>query len=727
MKPAFALPRSLPSASAARRLPPLALACCAAAIAQLHAPAMAQSAPATTTLEPVVVRSTRIETSPFEAAASVDVIDGARARDGRLQVNLSESLGGVPGLALRDRQNYAQDQQLSIRGFGARSAFGVRGVRIYADGIPATLPDGQGQLSNIDLNSVDRIEVLRGPFSALYGNSAGGVIQTFTADGKGRPTLETGFALGSFSTQRESVKFSGATDGGLGYVGSASHFQTDGYRAHSNTERDVYNLKLTTAPDAFSKLTIIVNSVNLQAQDPLGLTRANYQRDPRSVETVALTFNTRKTVQQTQGGITYERQIDAANSLRVLAYEGHRSTEQFQAIPVATEASPLHPGGVIELGREYYGADARWNWNGQLAGQPLKLVGGVAVDALEEHRKGNQNFVGSTTGVLGALRRDESNSSWNADQYVQAEWNFARDWKLDAGLRHSRIGVISADNYIVGTNGNDSGSTSYSATLPVVSLQYAALPDLRLYAAAGRGFETPTLNELAYRANGGTGLNFSLQPSRSDNLEVGAKWRHGSGLLTLAAFRTGNDNEIVTLTNTGGRATYQNAGSTRRQGFELSWSAEYANDLRTQVAWTMVDATYREDFRSCTGTPCTVATSTAIPSGSRIPGVARNQGYAELAYAPVEGLRAGIEGRWIDKVYVNDANSDSAGSYATVGLGAGYVLKRAGWTLTGFGRLDNVLDRKYAGSVIVNEGNGRYFEPAPGRNWLAGLSGAISF
>ncbi|WP_084544946.1 TonB-dependent receptor family protein [Derxia gummosa] len=719
-----------PTARTSGGLPPLALACCAAAIANLAAPAAAQTAPATSrtapaTLDSVIVRSTRIDTSPFEAAASVDVVDGARARDGKLQVNLSESLGGVPGLTLRDRQNYAQDQQLSIRGFGARSAFGVRGVRIYVDGIPATLPDGQGQLSNIDLGALDRIEVLRGPFSALYGNSAGGVIQAFTAEGKGAPTLEGGYAFGSFGTQRESLRFSGET-GGLGYSFSGSHFETGGYREHSVTQRDLGNVKLTTRPDEWSKLTIVANYVNLKAQDPLGLTRANFERDPRGVESVALSFDTRKTVQQTQGGLQYERQINAANSLAFSVYDGHRDTVQYQAIPTGPQNAATHPGGVIGLGREYYGVDARWNWKGELAGRPLKLVGGVAADALDENRKGYQNFIGGTTGVMGALRRDENNKSWNIDQYVQAEWRFATDWKLDAGVRHSRIGVKSIDRYIVPGNPDDSGSTDYTATLPVVGLQYAATPDLRLYATAGRGFETPTLNELAYRANGLTGMNFGLQPSRSDNLEVGAKWRHGPGLLTLAAFRTSNDNEIVTLTNTGGRATYQNAGSTRRQGVELSWSAEYEHDIRTQIAYTLVDATYRETFATCTGTPCATP-NTTIPAGRHIPGVARQQGFAELAWAPATGPRASIEGRVVDRVYVNDANSDAAGGYGTVGLGAGWLVKQAGWSITGFGRVDNVFDRKYAGSVIVNEGNSRFFEPAPGRNWIAGVTGAVSF
>ena len=250
--------------------------------------AQASGGDATTRLAPVVVTATRTEVLPFDVPASIDRIDGSGIRDARLQVNLSESLGGVPGLLARDRQNYAQDIQISVRGFGARSTFGIRGVRLYVDGIPATLPDGQGQLSNVDLGSADRIEVLRGPFSALYGNSSGGVIQVFTEEGAAPPSLTTSLTGGSDNTVRLGIKASGAS-GSLGYLLSASTFSTDGYRDHSETERRLGNAKLTWRPDDASKLTLVANSVALpQAQDPLGLTRAQFEADPRSVDPVAL-------------------------------------------------------------------------------------------------------------------------------------------------------------------------------------------------------------------------------------------------------------------------------------------------------------------------------------------------------------------------------------------------------------------------------------------------------
>src|SRR3954468_2038786 len=194
--------------------------------------AQTESREATSRLGPVVVTATRTEALPFDVPASIDRIDGPGIRDSRLQVNISESLGGVPGLLARDRQNYAQDVQISVRGFGARSTFGIRGVRLYVDGIPATLPDGQGQLSNVDLGSADRIEVLRGPFSALYGNSSGGVIQVFTEEGTSPPTFTTSLTGGSDGTVRLGIKASGAS-GSFGYLVSASEFSTDGYREHS--------------------------------------------------------------------------------------------------------------------------------------------------------------------------------------------------------------------------------------------------------------------------------------------------------------------------------------------------------------------------------------------------------------------------------------------------------------------------------------------------------------
>ncbi len=687
----------------------------------------AQSAAAEgpTRLPPVVVTATRTEESAFELPASIDRIGVDTIRDARPQVNISETLGGVAGLQARDRQNYAQDVQISVRGFGARSTFGIRGVRLYVDGIPATLPDGQGQITNVDLGSADRIEILRGPFSALYGNSSGGVIQVFTEEGSGAPTLGANVAAGSYGAVRFGAKASGAV-GGFGYVVSGSMFRTDGYRDHSAAERNIGNAKLTWHDDA-NRWTLLVNSVALpKAQDPLGLTRAQFDADPRSVDPVATTFDTRKTVDQTQLGLVYERKIDAVHSLRALVYSGHRSTEQFQAIPAGPQASPLHAGGVIALGRDYRGTDVRWTAKTRLADAPATLVAGVAYDALEEHRFGYQNFIGTTLGVRGALRRDENNDVANFDQYVQGSLQFAPRWTLHAGLRHSSVRFKSQDQYVVGANPDDSGSLRFNATLPVVGLMFAATPALHVYATAGRGFETPTLNELAYRPNGLTGLNLALGPAKSDSYELGVKTRNDWGDLNVAVFETRTTDEIATLSNVGGRSTFQNVGSTRRRGLEAAWSHDLRENLRAQLAYTWLDARYRDTFATCTVTPCAVPNLT-IPAGNRIPGIARDSLYGALAWVPPAGWRGGVEARALSRVWVNDANADAASGFAVVNANVGYVARLGGVDVTGFARVDNIFARRYAGSVIVNEGNSRFFEPAPGRNWTVGLAASLGF
>ncbi len=700
---------------------PLVLACALAATGAAPAQALPQ----------VTVSATRTEAAPFDVPASVDVIDGERLRSGgRPGIDLSESLALAPGVAARDRQNYAQDLQLSIRGFGARSTFGVRGVRLYVDGIPATMPDGQGQLSHIDLASAGRVELLRGPFSVLYGNSSGGVLQVFTEAGEGPPLLTTSLAAGSYGMSRPGLRLSGGTPG-FGYVISANHFATDGWREHSAASRDLANVRLDFKPRQGSDWTLIANKLALQADDPLGLSRAQFEAAPRRADAAARLFDTRKTVKQRQLGLIHEHRLARGDSLRLMVYGGQRETVQFQSIPVAAQGAPLHPGGVIGLERSYAGADLRWTSQATLAQRPLELVAGLSYDRLEEHRLGWRNFSGAALGVMGILRRDEHNEVVNIDPYLQAVWKLAPRWTLTGGVRHSSVRFSSRDRFIAGPNGDDSGSLRYSATLPVAGLMFAWSPEVHLYAALGRGFETPTFNELAYRPDGTAGLNFALRPSRSDNLEFGVKGRTldaGSWRTewSAALFHTTTEQEIVTRTNSGGRSTFQNAGATRRRGLELAWSARVAPAWRFQFAQTWLDARYRDAFAACAGTPCTVATQ-IIPAGNRIPGTARSVFAAELAWQPARGWQAGADIRSSSRVAVNDANSEAAPSFTAIGAHVGYVFDFKGWNLAATARVDNLADRRYAGSVIVNEGNGRFFEPAPGRNWTVKLAGTYAF
>jgi iron complex outermembrane receptor protein len=688
-------------------------------------PLAAQEQTAAPTLGEVTVSAPRGPAPVFDVAGSVDRVEGGDIRSDRLGVNLSEGLGQVPGLQIQNRQNYAQDLQLSIRGFGARSTFGVRGVRLYVDGIPATMPDGQGQVSNIDLGSIDRVEVLRGPFSALYGNSSGGVVQAFTETGDGPPALGLSVAGGSFGTSRVGAKVSGSS-GAIDYVLSASHFSTGGYRDHSQAQRNIFNARIGMALDDASRLTLIANGVNIHAQDPLGLTAAQYALNPRSAD-IASQYDTRKTVNQSQGGLLYERRINAANALRVMLYAGERKTVQYLALPPAAQASPTSAGGLVNLSRAYAGVDLRWTSKMKLVGRPLELVAGLGYDHMREHRTGYENYVGGIAdpilGVQGQLRRNEINHIGNTDPYLQSSWAFADQWTLEAGVRRSQVRFDSHDRYIVDGNGDDSGSARYARLLPAASLRYAATRNLALYVSAGRGFETPTLNELSYRPDGLGGLNFALKPATNDNIEIGAKARLAGGLLTAALFETVTKNEIVTAANVGGRASFQNAGRTRRKGLELAWQHETDRHWRTLLAYTWIDARYSDSF--CPVQPCPAGS--LVAAGNRIPGIAAQTLFASFGWMPPEGWRVGAEVRAAGKVQANDLNTASAPGYGVTALFAGYVKQRGHWELSAFARVDNVFDKRYIGSVIVNEGNGRYFEPSPRRNWMVGASGVYRF
>ncbi|MDB5897198.1 MAG: putative outer membrane protein precursorTonB-dependent [Ramlibacter sp.] len=680
------------------------------------------------TLRPVVVTPTPgVVQDAFGTAASVDVIDGATLRNSQLQVNLSESLVRVPGVTALNRQNYAQDLQISIRGFGARSTFGVRGLRLYADGIPATMPDGQGQVSHFDLSSADRIEVLRGPFSSLYGNSSGGVISLFTADGGPGKAVEASTAIGSDGVRRQSLRF-GGEEGAWNWNLGATHFETDGFRDHSAAQRNAFNGKVKLKATHDTRLTFVFNGVDMpDVQDPLGLTRAEFEANPRQASPAALQFNTRKSVDQVQAGAILDHRVNDVHSLKLTAWRGRRGTEQFQAIPVGTQTPPTSPGGVISLDRNYQGVDAQWIARTRLAGGPLTITAGLMSDALEENRRGYLNFVGPTLGVMGALRRNEDNKVGSFDQYAQAQWESERV-SLTAGVRHSVVRFESNDLYVVPGNGNDSGSARYQATTPVLGAVYHVNDALNVYASAGKGFETPTFNELAYRPNGQAGLNFNLRPAESRQWELGVKaepardWR-----VNAALFQARTTDEIAVLSNTGGRSTFQNAGDTRRRGFEAVLAGRWADAWSTYAALTWLDASYRSSFLTCVTAPCATP-NTLVAAGSRIPGIPRASAFAELVWRHQPwGLEAGLELRYVGRMAVDDRNTDYAAAATLWNLRAGLTQKVDRWTVREFVRVDNLAGRNYVGSVIVNEGNRRFFEPAPGRTWLLGLNAAYAF
>lgn len=687
----------------------------------MHCAVAASASGGSDELQTVVVTATRLPRAVLDVAASVDVV--APRRDA-LGINLSESLGAVPGLSIRDRQNYAQDAQLSIRGFGARSAFGIRGVRLLVDDIPATQPDGQGQISHVNLATSDRIEVLRGPYSALYGNSSGGVLQLHTADGAGAPSISADAVTAPDATRRLSARSAGAfVASGLDYNIGYTRFDTDGQRGHSAARRDSLQGKMGVALNDRARLRVLFNWLRApQAQDALGLTAAQFAADPWQSAPAAVQFNTRKSTSQRQIGTVLDVDAGTWGAWRGMLYAGTRGVQQFLAIPASVQADPRHSGGVVDLATDYGGGEARWSRSWTTHRGPVSLVAGSTYDLLGQHRRGFENFIGATLGVAGALRRDERDDVAAWDQYLQLEWPLASTLTATVGARHSSIHFESRDRYVRAGNPDDSGAADYAATTPVASLLWHASERASVYLATGQGFETPTFTELAYRTDGRAGLNFDLAAARTVSTEAGIKWQgEDRAHAELAVFDARSRRELVVATNSGGRSAYINAGRTERRGAELSAGASLGTAWRWQLAYTTLTATVRDGYVTCTAAPCLVP-NVAVPAGRRIPGVAGNQLAAGVQFIPASGWQASAGARWLGSVAANDVNDAVAAAYVVADLS---VSKTHDWPsvrVSGFARVDNLFDRRYVGSVIVNDANGRFFEAGAGRTAMLGAT-----
>ncbi|MBU3848538.1 MAG: TonB-dependent receptor [Candidatus Acinetobacter avistercoris] len=672
----------------------------------------------------ITVQAVHTDSELLSTSASIQKVQAATVQN-NTNVNLSEVLQGVAGLQINNRENYAQDLQISIRGFGARSTFGVRGIRMYVDGIPATMPDGQGQSSNIDLNSLDHIEVLTGPFSSLYGNSSGGTILAETKEGQGKDSIQVGLNAGSHHKQQANIQLQGGSEQANqpAYVISSSYFDTDGFRDHSAAQKVLNNAKLTWNLEDGSKINWIMNYVDIDAEDPQGLNREQWQANPKQVNDSTNTYNVRKEIKQTQTGLTWTKPLNDQQELHSMVYLGNRQVIQYQSIPKAPQANARHAGGVIDFDRDYYGADFRWT--GKKILPNTTLIAGVALDRMVEDRKGYNNYDQTGTfGVKGDLRRNENNTLWNLDPYVQASWQFLPTWHLDAGLRYSNVHYESDDHYIVAGNGDDSGSTDYQKLLPSVALGWEILPELYAYASYGKGFETPTFTEMAYNTDPSkSGMNFALKAASSDNYELGLKSHNSFGLFTFAVFQTDTENDIVTAGTRDGRATFRNADQTTRQGLELSWQQKIWKELNIQSSFSYINAEF-DSYTAEIKNPDDSAKlyAQAINKGNNIPGIAKNQAFTRISWQPEQGFQAGLEARYMDKIYVDDINSDIAPSYTVVAANVGYLWVNRDWKVNTYARVDNLFDRNYVGSVIVNDSNSRFFEPADRRNLNIGLS-----
>lgn len=677
---------------------------------------LAAAAPAATTAAPPravpvqalpvqVVTARATAPRPFDLPASVDVIDLTAPGRDVPGIGARQALRGVPGLAVGERQNLAQDAPVSIRGFGARAAFGIRGVRLVVDGIPATTPDGQGQLSHAMFGAAERIEVLRGPFTALYANAAGGLIRVHTAAGDTPASQQVEIGGGSHGIGHAEAGASGRV-GSMGYNLNLDRTHVDGQRGHARADRSGADLRLDWRRSTRQRWTLAVNAFDQpRAQDPQSLTRAQFHADPQQAAPSALTYDTRKRVRQTQAGLTLHQAIGTHQSVRATAYAGHRAVRQYLSVPVFVQASPLSSGGVVDLGGAFRGLGLRWEWRGRAGALPWTVTAGYDDEYQDVHRRGYDNFVGDALGVLGELRRDEHDISRSQGLYALGTLRLAPRWSLGTGVRRSRVQVRVHDHFVTAANPDDSGRATYSATTPVAGVLFRASTAWHLYASWGRAFETPTGAELAYRPDGSAGLNLALRPARTVQAELGAKWRGpGGARADLAVFGAHTRDTLGVATSSGGRTTYRNLGTSTRRGVEASLRWPLARHWRFELAATELRAQVMTDG---TRTP--------------LPGVPRRRVQLGLDWTGTHGWHAGLQADARASVPVDDADTQRAPGYALFGLRADRTWHAGDLQMTVFARLDNLFDRTWVGAVVVNQSQGRFYEAGPGRSVYVGI------
>lgn len=673
------------------------------------------------TLDAVVVSASRTEQASFDAPGSIQSVNRDVIESAGPQINISEALAGVPGINVANRNNYSQDLQISIRGFGSRAPFGVRGVRLLIDGIPQTLPDGQGQSSQFALTSADRIEVLKGPVSLLYGNAAGGVVQVFTRSAGDKPEFSAVGYAGSDDLYRSSLQYS-EKKGPYGLVVDYAYTSSDGFRDYSKARRDHFNGKLEHVTE-HGKTTFIANILKNDSEEPGSLTKSQYDANPNQALANNVSQKFGKEFEQAMLGLTNIRRINSSTDLESRFYVGTRNLDNPLACPKSSATCTKgddNPTGYSMIERTFYGAATSLTRRDAFNGIPVQYTGGIDLDYVIDKRTAKQNVAGVPTGDLG---RDEDNIAYNTDAFIQSQWFFNEKYTGLLGLRFTTIKLEVKDDFLSDSAGNGSGQKRYTGALPVLGLTHHYSSSLNTYVQYGRGFETPTLNEVLYSPNDGSSENkfySAINPAKSNQIEIGFKWRPtDSTKIDGAFFAAKTKDDIVPNSVSTSGSTWQNA-DTIRKGVELSALTLLSKNNALRLAYTAINAEYTSNGS---------ASNTRVKDGKDMPGIPKYRFFGDLSWRSVGWAskpnttfsEAGLEVTAVGKTWVDSPNTAQADSYELLNLKASHHIKMGNGMLSVIARLDNVTDEKYVGSVVVDQSQSRFYEPGAPRNWLLGL------
>jgi iron complex outermembrane recepter protein len=662
----------------------------------------------TVAVDPLEVTVLRTPFSSQAAPMAVSVLLQDDLRSARSGVFLEEALRGLPGVQVQNRFNPAVGERVAIRGFGARAQFGMRGVRVIVDGIPATLPDGQSTLDHLDIGSLGRVEAVRGPSSALYGNAAGGVLVFHSAEPATIPLRgELEQVLGSHGLTRTQATASG-TVGGTGYRFSVSRIGWDGFRTDPTEDGDLYGAseRLTLnsrlqAPLAGGELALTLNLMDLDAENPGSVTEELRDDPDRPVMPFPyLAHQTRKELQQAQAGARWHGPLNPALDGEVSVFGIRRSV-----------INPI-PFNYIDLSRSGAGARAQLSWNQALEWGQLRWYGGVEYELQDDDRVEFPNDGGQPGD---APRTDQAEQVQSVGVFLQASLELPGGARGLAGLRYDRHEFEADDRMdredpaLVAT-----GRRSMDAVSPSVGVTVPIRGDINLFASLGTVFETPTTTELKNRPEGAGGFNPELEPQRGTSGEVGLRRDLGAlAALEVTAFRTNLRNELIPfeVPEVQGQVFFRNVGTSSHTGVEATLSASSPSGLlRGDLTYSRTDARFRS-----------YELDGEELGGNRVPGLAPDRAQASVRVDPGPWF-ASLSGTYLDRVPMDDRNTAEAPSYVLVDLRSGIRELPVGQVeLSPWAAVTNLFDRQYVASAAVNAAGARYYEPGPGRSFQLGV------
>ena len=628
----------------------------------------------------------------------MSVLSGDELQHARQQLGIDEALARVPGVYFQNRYNFAQDLRIAIRGFGARSNFGVRGIKILIDDIPETLADGQSQVDSIDIGSIGQVEVLRGPASALYGNAAGGVISIHSEDGAVQPYAEARMAFGDFGFRKHQVKTGGAA-GRVNYLFSISDLEIDGYRDHSAARNTQFNSRFRFEITDNTELALAISATDQPlSNDPGGLTSTEARENPRAASSRNVAFDAGEALDQQKLGASFKHTLANGDVITARNYYVFRNFQN---------RLPFTDGGTVTFDRFFAGGGLSYSRSFQLGAHQHRLIVGVDYDRQDDDRQRYDNLAG----VQGPLTFDQTERATSTGVFLQDELRLSDALAVTIGLRYDTVDFDVSDSFLV--DGDDSGTRSIDDISPSVGFVYRLNDQHSLYGSFATAFETPTFTEFA-NPDGSGGFNPELAPQLSTSVELGLRGSISEiSQYEFVVFSIDVDDELVPfeIATSPGRNYFANAGKSSRQGVELAVGAEPLPGLSLSLAYTWSDFTF-DTFVDNSGTDF---------SGNRIPGIPKTFAHADIAYTHDSGFMIALDAMYSDSMFANNANTASADGATVANLRVAFSREYERLDIEPFVGVNNLTDTAYTANTRINAFGGRHFEPGPERNVYGGV------